>query len=81
MADILKKWDEDRKKRMEKMRKEMPRPPVYMQGGHMRIIVGYDGEEKVLFYTDSWGPGHELKKMKLDEAYAATYAIMSIEPR
>jgi hypothetical protein len=81
MADIVKKLDEERKEEMEKMRKELPRPPEYMQGGHMRLIIGYDGEEGVIFYTDSWGPGHEMKKMSIKEAFTATYALMSIEPR
>ena len=81
LAELLKRWDEEDKARMAKMREEMPRPPEYMQGGHMRLIVGYDGDEGVLFYTDSWGPGHELKKMNIEEAFAATHAIMTIEPR
>jgi hypothetical protein len=81
MAEIVKKMDENRKAEMDKMRKDLPRPPTYMQGGHMRLIVGYDGEEGVIFYTDSWGPGHEMKKMSLKEAFTATYALMTIEPR
>ncbi|MGI9242055.1 MAG: C39 family peptidase [Verrucomicrobiales bacterium] len=81
MADVVKKMDEKRKAEMEKMREEMPRPPEYMQGGHMRLIIGYNQEEDVVYYTDSWGPGHEKKKMSMKEAYTATYALMVLEPR
>ena len=81
MAEIVKKLDERRKEEIEKMRKEMPRPPEYMQGGHMRLIIGYNLEDGQVYYTDSWGPGHEKKKMSMKEAFTSTYALMVIEPR
>jgi Peptidase_C39 like family len=56
------------------------RPPAEMAGGHMRIILGYDTKEKLIYYTDSWGPGHEMKKMKLDEAWAVTMGLFIVEP-
>lgn len=71
----------DRAEEIEDLRKKSKRPPSYMQGGHMRLIIGYDSKENVIFYTDSWGPGHELKKMNIDEAFTGTMALMILEPR
>lgn len=79
--EYIKKEAERRAKEMEELRKKQKRPPAHMQGGHMRLIVGYDTADQSLYYTDSWGPGHEMKKMKLDEAFAGTQALMILEPR
>lgn len=78
--DIRKKMAEERKKEMEELRSQGKRPPAYMLGGHMRVIVGYDGAASRIFYTDSWGPGHEMKSMSLDEAWACTLALWALEP-
>ncbi|MES2705845.1 MAG: C39 family peptidase [Verrucomicrobiota bacterium] len=56
------------------------RPPEQMSGGHMRLIVGYNLKEKKIYYTDSWGPGHEMKSMNLDDAWTVTMALFMIEP-
>ncbi len=42
-------------------------PQVVMQkgGGHMRLIIGYNKEKNQLLFTDSWGAGHELKRMNM----------------
>ncbi|RYD36903.1 MAG: hypothetical protein EOP86_04760 [Verrucomicrobiaceae bacterium] len=56
------------------------RPPEYMSGGHMRLIIGYNIKEKKIYYTDSWGPGHEIKSMDIGNAWTATMAIFMIEP-
>ena len=71
---------EDKKKEFEEMKKKNQRPPAYMMGGHMRLIVGYNAKYQTIFYTDSWGPGHELKSMPLDQAWATTLAMWSLEP-
>lgn len=42
------------------------------RGGHMRLIIGYDLEENVIYYSDSWGAGHERKKMPAGQACAMT---------
>lgn len=78
--DISRKFAEDRKKEIEEMRSKGKRPPAYMMGGHMRLIVGYDGRYGRVYYTDSWGPGHELKSMPIDEAWAVTLALWALEP-
>lgn len=74
---------EAKKKEKEEMRKKHPdRPPAYMSGGHMRLIVGYDtANSGWLYYTDSWGPGHEMKKMPIDQAFTATSAMFVLEPQ
>jgi hypothetical protein len=72
--------EEERKKEMEELRSKGKRPPEYMLGGHMRVIVGYDGANSRIYYTDSWGPGHEMKSMSLEEAWACTLALWALEP-
>ena len=41
-------------------------------GGHMRLIVGYNEEDGTIYYSDSWGAGHEKKSMRADYAAAMT---------
>lgn len=41
-------------------------------GGHMRLIVGYNEEDGTIYYSDSWGAGHEKKAMKMNQAAAIT---------
>lgn len=38
-------------------------------GGHARLIIGYNSTTNELLYSDSWGAGHELKRMSMDEAW------------
>lgn len=47
-------------------------------GGHMRIIFGYDPDEEQILYTDSWGIGHEEKRMSLEDAFIITTSLFSI---
>ncbi|MGI9239338.1 MAG: hypothetical protein ACR2RV_00975 [Verrucomicrobiales bacterium] len=49
-------------------------------GGHMRIIIGYNKLTQELIYTDSWGAGHEMKRMKMDEAYTMTMQLTILQP-
>lgn len=42
------------------------------RGGHMRLIIGYDLDENAIYYSDSWGAGHERKKMPAGQACAMT---------
>ena len=52
-------------------------------GGHMRLIIGYnfeDPEVPMIYFTDSWGEGHSLKKMRADEAYCMTTALYAMVP-
>ncbi|HEX8295805.1 MAG TPA: C39 family peptidase [Chthoniobacteraceae bacterium] len=49
-------------------------------GGHMRLIIGYNTEKKELIFSDSWGAGHEEKRMPMDDAWTITTGLASIEP-
>jgi len=47
--------------------------------GHMRLIIGYNMGTSEILYTDSWGPGHELKRMGADDAWTITMSLNAIE--
>ena len=49
-------------------------------GGHMRIIVGYNRTTSEILYSDSWGPGHEEKRMNIDDAWTITNDLSSLQP-
>jgi hypothetical protein len=57
-------------------------PPIAMQegGGHMRLIIGYNDTTRRLIFTDSWGAGHELKRMTFEDAYKASTGLFAITP-
>ena len=50
------------------------------RGGHMRLIIGYDAKSKIVYYSDTWGSGHELKKMPLANAWTITDGLFTLEP-
>ena len=54
---------------------------VQKGGGHMRLIIGYDKAAEKIFYTDSWGFGHDKKEMPWDDAWAITTNMMVLKPR
>lgn len=47
---------------------------------HIRLIIGFNDTTREVIYTDSWGKGHELKKMPFDKAWAITLATYTITP-
>jgi hypothetical protein len=49
-------------------------------GGHMRLIVGYNAETKEILYSDSWGMGHEKKRMAMEDAWTITTGLSIIQP-
>jgi hypothetical protein len=49
-------------------------------GGHMRIIVGYNRTTSEILYSDSWGRGHEEKRMPMDDAWTITNGLSSLQP-
>ena len=54
------------------------------RGGHMRMIIGYKLEKNLvtqILFTDSWGSGHELKRMGAYDAYDVTIGLYSMAPR
>jgi hypothetical protein len=49
-------------------------------GGHMRLIIGYNVSKSEIIFSDTWGAGHEKKRMAAPDASAATMAIYTITP-
>jgi hypothetical protein len=58
-------------------------PDVGAQGafGHIRMIVGYNSKTGDVLYSDSWGPGHECKRMSPAQAWAMTKGLMILKPQ
>ena len=58
-----------------------PEPDIpQAQGGHMRLIIGYNDKTKEIVYTDTWGAGHEYKRMSLEDAWVITNAALYLKP-
>ena len=49
-------------------------------GGHMRLIIGYNLKTKEVIFSDSWGAGHEQKRMSIEDAWTITTGLTTIEP-
>ena len=49
-------------------------------GGHMRLIIGYNTKAGEVIFTDSWGAGHEQKRMSVEDAWTITTGLASIAP-
>ena len=58
-------------------------PPINPPGtyGHIRMIIGYNDKTSEVLYTDSWGPGHELKRIPFDDAFTMTLGLHVLKPR
>lgn len=58
-----------------------PEPDIpQARGGHMRLIIGYNDKTREIVYTDTWGAGHEYKRMSLDDAWTITDAVLYLKP-
>ncbi len=57
-----------------------PEPELspYSKGGHLRLIIGYNDKAQEILFSDPWGIGHELKRMKIEEAYAITMSLHAL---
>ena len=44
----------------------------------MRLIIGYNAAANEILYSDSWVPGHELKRMRADRAFAITHDAFTL---
>ncbi len=57
-------------------------PPLTAQtgGGHMRLVIGYNFETGDVIFSDTWGLGHEVKRMRLDHAFRARSKLFRVEP-
>ncbi len=63
-------------------REEPPLPSTGQTlGGHMRMIIGYNEAQNQILFTDTWGAGHELKRMDLPSAWDCTIGLYSMTPR
>ena len=52
-----------------------------ISGGHMRMMIGYNATSNLVIFTDSWGAGHELKRMSVADASEVTLGLYSMSPR
>lgn len=59
---------------------EIPAISPQTAGGHMRMIIGYNLEKNQVLFSDSWGSGHDLKRMDLRHAYRASTGVFTIAP-
>ena len=50
-------------------------------GSHMRLIIGYNPDTQEIIYSDSWGLGHEFKRMAANDAYIMTADMFIVEPK
>ena len=60
---------------------EVPPLSITGAGGHLRLIIGYNEKTNELLYSDSWGAGHELKRMPMDDAWSMTIALHVLRPK
>lgn len=58
-------------------------PPLHVRGafGHVRLIVGLNAKTDEILYSDTWGPGHECKRMPTSDAWAMTVSLHVLKPR
>jgi len=59
---------------------EKPNLNPQTAGGHMRMIIGYNDKTGELLFSDSWGAGHELKRMQIGHAYQASHGLFALKP-
>jgi hypothetical protein len=59
---------------------EKPQLSPQTAGGHMRMIIGYNDKDEEIIFSDSWGAGHEAKKMKMSDAFKATHGLFVLKP-
>lgn len=58
-------------------------PAINQHGafGHIRLILGYNEKKNEVLYSDSWGIGHEIKRLPVDKAWAMTKGLVVLKPR
>lgn len=59
---------------------ETPQLNMQVGGGHMRLIIGYNDKTGEIIFSDSWGAGHEIKKMSMSNAYNASLGLFVLKP-
>lgn len=80
--DVQRAIDEGRPLLWSVMLGVIPEPEIpQAAGGHMRLIIGYNEETDEILYSDSWGKGHELKRMDTGDAWTITTSLHSLITR
>lgn len=51
-----------------------------ISGWHMRLIIGYNDRTGELIFSDSWGSGHEAKRIRMEDAWTVSGGLYSIHP-
>ena len=59
---------------------ENGKPVRQSGGGHMRMIMGYNTEKDEIIFSDSWGLGHEIKRMPAKSAFIVSSGLFEIIP-
>lgn len=58
-----------------------PEPDIpQANGGHMRLIIGYNVKTEEFIFSDSWGDRHAFKRMRADQAFAITNNAYTLRP-
>ena len=45
------------------------------------MIIGYNLAKNQVIFTDSWGAGHEMKRMDMGDALKASFGVFMVEPQ
>ncbi len=59
---------------------EKPQLNPQTAGGHMRMIIGYNDKTNEILFSDSWGAGHEFKRMNQSHAFQASHGLFVLKP-
>ena len=59
---------------------ENGKPVPQNGGGHMRMIIGYNEANNEIIFSDSWGRGHEVKRMPAKSAFIVSSGLYEIIP-
>jgi hypothetical protein len=51
-----------------------------VSGWHMRLIIGFNDRTGELIFSDSWGAGHEAKRIRMEDAWTVSGGLYSIHP-
>lgn len=57
-----------------------PAAALQKEGGHMRLIIGYNRARDEVIYSDTWGEGHEKKSMAVADAVFITNNLLTVLP-
>ncbi len=50
-------------------------------GGHLRLITGYNSKTGEMIYSDSWGRGHDFKRISWEKAWTMTQMAYVFIPK